>query len=409
MERKGKIYIALIAIITIFIIINEYNKPEEINWFPSYAKHSKIPFGTYVFHEQMQRIFSKENIIDVERPPYEYLNNNDISGTYLFINNNVSIDPAELDELLDWTARGNTLAIASGSIGKTLLDTLNLKQSLISNFENLDNRFKLELVNNTLNNGTSYTFDKAEFLSHFSKLDTLKTEIIGIIDNATKNTLTPENSLTNVIKQPFGKGNIILSTFPQAFTNYFILKTPNNNYTAGIISYLDSSKPIYLDNHYKSGKTISLSPLYVFFKAKQLKWAYYIALIGALFYVLFEGKRKQRPVPIVKPLKNQTLAFTRTIANMYYENEKHTEIAKHKIQHFLEYIRVHLHLNTNTIDDNFLKHLAARSNNTIENTKTLFKTIESVTNSNKIKKETLETLNTSIEKFKSNNTWKSKI
>jgi len=78
LERKGKIYIALIAIITILIIINEHNKPEEINWFPSYAKHSKIPFGTYVFHEQLERLFSKENIVDVDRPPFEYLSKNEI-------------------------------------------------------------------------------------------------------------------------------------------------------------------------------------------------------------------------------------------------------------------------------------------------------------------------------------------
>lgn len=409
MERKGKIYIALVALITILIIINEYNKPEEINWFPSYAKHSKIPFGTFVFHEQMERLFSKENIVNVERPPYEYLNNNAISGTYLFINNRVDLDPIELDALLNWTSKGNTLAIASGSISKTLLDTLNLEQSLISNFDNLNNAYKLELKDKTLNEGRSYTFDKAEFLYHFSTLDSLNTEVIGSIDKASKAHLNPKDSFKNVIKHPFGDGDIILSTFPQAFTNYFILEAPNQKYTAGLLSYLDPTRPIYLDNHYKSGKKISTSPLYVFLKAKQLKWAYYIALIGALFYIIFEGKRKQRAVAVVEPLKNQTLAFTRTIANMYYENGKHIDIAQHKIQHFLEYIRNHLHLNTNTIDPTFIKHLAARSNTTLQDTQDLFNTIEIVSNSKNITTEALEKLNTAIEKFKSNNTWKSKI
>ena len=94
---------------------------------------------------------------------------------------------------------------------------------------------------------------------------------------------------------------------------------------------------------------------------------------------------------------------------MYYEGGKHTEITQHKMQHFLEYIRTNLHLNTNTIDDTFIKNLASRSNNTLENTKALFKTIDTLSNTNNVTKEALEKLNASIETYKSNNAWKTKI
>jgi hypothetical protein len=149
--------------------------------------------------------------------------------------------------------------------------------------------------------------------------------------------------------------------------------------------------------------------MYVFLKAKELKWAYYIMIIGALFYIIFEGKRKQRAIPIVEPLTNKTLDFTRTIANMYYEGQQHNAIAAHKIQHFLDFIRTQLHLNTDTINDEFLRNLSARSNNTIEDTTVLFDTIKTITNTNKITIEALEQLNTSIETYKSKNKWKTKI
>jgi len=139
---------------------------------------------------------------------------------------------------------------------------------------------------------------------------------------------------------------------------------------------------------------------------KALKWAYYMMLIGALLYVIFEGKRKQRAIPIVKPLRNQTIDFTRTIANMYYEKGKHKEMVNHKTNHLLEYIRVHFHLHTATVDDTFIEHLAARSNNTVEDTRILFKTIENFNNKTQISNIELERLNTLIENFKSNNTWK---
>ena len=394
----------------VFIIVLEYNKPQKLNWFPSYAKHHKIPYGSYVFYEQLERVFTEDNIIELERPPFEYLSKNDtISGTYFFLNGKVQFDEAELDRLLEWTAKGNTLAIASSSISEKILDTLSLKTSIISNFNNFDNIFNLKLQNNNLGSEEKHTFKKANFLEYFSTIDSTETKVIATIANASKSDSISEKQLINVIKHPFGEGEIILNLFPQAYTNYFILEDDNKNYTAGLLSYLNPELPIYFDNYYKSGKKVALSPLYVFLKAKELRWAYYMMLIGALFYIIFDGKRKQRAIPIVKPLKNQTLEFTRTIANMYYESGKHTDITHHKIQHFLEYIRTHLHLNTSTLNDTFIRNLASRSNNTIEDTKALFKDIEMLSNNNRITKEALEKLNASIETYKSNNTWKTKI
>ncbi|WAC03229.1 hypothetical protein N7U66_06550 [Lacinutrix neustonica] len=216
-----------------------------------------------------------------------------------------------------------------------LLDTLNLEQVLKSNFDNFNNQFALQLKDKDLKGKAPYAFNKVNFMYYFKAPHADSTEVIGVFNSASEERVDINDSYTNIIKHPFGDGEIILSTFPQAFTNYFILEEPNNEYTAGVLSYLNPSKQIYLDNHYKRGKKISTSPLYVFFKAKQLKWAYYMSLIAVLFYVLFEGKRKQRAVPVVEPLQNQTLAFTRTIANMYYENGKHIDLAQHKIEHFL--------------------------------------------------------------------------
>lgn len=297
-----------------------------------------------------------------------------------------------------------------------LLDTLSLKTLSINIFNNFNNKFQLQLVNPKLNTST-YTFDKASTLFHFTKIDTLKTKVIGTIDKYKgeedeENEENEENSTTaplvNIIKQPFGDGQIILSTFPQAFTNYFILQSPNQNYTAGLLSYIDMSNPIYVDQHYKSGKKFYSSPMYLFLNTKQLKWAYYIVLIGALIYIVFEGKRKQRAIPIVKPLKNQTVDFTRTISDMYYQSNKHKEISQHKIQHFLEYIRTHLYLNTSEINTEFIKNLAARSNNSLEDTKILFRFITDLGQQTTLNKIQLERLNTLIEHFKSHNQWKTK-
>ncbi|WP_431135989.1 DUF4350 domain-containing protein [Psychroserpens mesophilus] len=412
MSKQVKFYIALTALAIFGIVLMEYSKPKKINWFASYAKHHKIPFGTYVFNEQLERLFTETDIINLENPPYPYLSQSDsINGTYIFINDYVQFGDTELDKLLEWTSKGNTLFIASEDFEDQLLDTLHLNTDIMSKFEVEGDSFQFQLTNAKLHH-TTVVFDKSIYATYFNVIDTLNTSILSTIKDY-KIDDEDEDSIkitepVNVIKQSFGKGTVILSAFPQAFTNYFILKSPNQNYTAGLMSYIDDSKPIYIDHYYKSGKAYYTSPMYILLNNKALKWAYYIMLIGVICYIIFEAKRKQRAIPVVKPLRNQTLDFTRTIANMYYEKEKHYDIAQHKIQHFFEYIRTHLYLSTTTIDDAFLKNLAARSNNSIEDTEQLFKTIKDLNQDKQLNNIQLERLNALIETFKSNNSWKKK-
>ncbi len=404
MSKKGKIYIILVAVTVLAIVAIEMTKPKALNWFPSYATHHKIPFGSYVFNEQLKRVSDSVNSVD--RPPFEYLKNNQITGTYLFYNGGIAFGKDELNSLLEWVSEGNTLIVAAVDFEDKLKDTLNIETKSVNIVDNFNNEYQVKLVNPLLDHQNSFKYDRSTTFFHFNKIDTTHTTVLGLIDKYRGENETIKDSLVNIIKQPFGDGEIILNTFPQAFTNYFMLQSPNQDYTAGLLSYIDTSKPIYIDTYYKNGKKFYTSPMYLFLNTKSLKWAYYLVLIGALIYIIFEGKRKQRAIPIVKPLKNQTVDFTRTIANMYYENGKHKDIAQHKVQHFLEYIRNTLYLSTSEINTSFIKNLAARSNNSVEDTQTLFKLISGLNEKSQINDTELERLNTLIENFKSHNQWK---
>ena len=398
MSRRNKLYILLIGLTLIGIVYAEMSKPKQLNWFASYTNHHKIPFGAYIFSDIIESRY--DSVITVNRPPYEYLKDNTIQGTYLFFNDGLGFGEAEFERLLDWTSEGNTLILATGDFAYSVLDTLNLDTKLVSIPGNFNNEFQLGLTHHKLSIKGPIIFDKALSMYHFSEIDS-STTVVGILDKYQDAQSQIKDTLVNIVKKPFGNGHIILSTFPQAFTNYFILKGSNREYTAGLLSYINPDKPLYIDSYYKSGKSFYASPLYLFLSNPNLKWAYYLLLFGALVYVIFEGKRKQRAIPIITPLKNQTIAYTRTIANMYYERSAHNEIAHHVIQHFLNYIRVHFHLQTANISKEFLLQLASRSNNSIEDTKRLFSFIENLEKQNFVRKEELERLSTLIEKFKS--------
>lgn len=396
MIKKGKSYIIILVVTFVTYLALEYNKPKEVNWFPSFTTHHKIPFGTKVFNDILEKRLG-DKITAVQEPPYIFLNkNNNISGTYVLINNTLDIDKSEVKKLLEWTAKGNTLYLAGSSFSHALKDELNFStKTLYTN--DINHHFYMQLVNPSLKSDKPIVFSKKSDVTYFSKIDTLNTKVLGVIDNF--ETISIKNA--NIIKQNYGDGTIILNHFPYAFTNYFILENKNNtDFTSSLLAYIDTTKNVYVDNHHKTGKTFYTSPMRIFLSAKELKWAYYIALIGALFYVFFEGKRKQRAIPVVTPLKNQTLAFTRTIADMYYQKNRQKEIAEHKINFFMDFVRSKFHVNTLEKNDDFYNTVSARSFHTKEEVKNLFLFLDNLMNKHSITNDELLALDKKIEQFK---------
>lgn len=389
--------ILLIGLITYF----ESSAPEKINWFPSYAKTDKIPLGTYISYQLISNSFSKEGISDVNLPPYEFLMKRDsIAGTYMFVNNSIYFDDSELDKILDWTNKGNTLFISAKSISTNLLDTLQLDMDNLLSLNSFDTKASVALTNKKLKGDLSYIYDRDSKNIFFNKIDTLTIRGLGTVQ-LLNDTLKVKKQHINYLEKAFGKGKILLHTFPEAFSNYFMLKNNNYKYTQNLLSYFGSDRPILWDNYYKTGKTFYTSPLFFLLKNRHLKWAYYFILLGVILFVIFEGKRKQRSIPIIEPLKNQTLAFTRTISGMYYEKSRHKEIATKQYILFLEYIRSTLRIPTDHITQKTLIDIAARSNNSMEETKRLFAYFDNLNSKNHIEKEELKRLYELISEFKS--------
>ncbi|SEL40258.1 protein of unknown function [Aquimarina amphilecti] len=401
LTKKTKIFIIVIIALIGLLTFLEASEPEPINWFPSYAKTDKIPLGTFVSYNMIKETFNKSILKDINQPPYEFLLDNDtISGTYFFVNGSINFDEAELDRILNWVEKGNTLFVSSKSISDKLLDTLSIKTDNLVFLDDISTQPMVELVNKNLKVDKPYHYDRDTYNPYFSEIDTTNTTVLGLTQ-LYNDTLQIKDPKLNYIKQPFGEGEILLHSFPEAFGNYFMLTDNNYEYTQNLLSYIDFKKDILWDNHYKSGKTFYSSPLFFLLQNRYLKWAYYILLIGVLLFVIFEGKRKQRSIPIITPLKNQTLAFTRTISAMYFEKEKHKEIVEKQNLLFLDYVHHDLRIPTNTLDEKTLLDISARSNNDYEDTKTLFTYFEELSRKKLITKEELMRLYNMISEFKS--------
>lgn len=382
------------------LVYMEATKPQPINWFPSYDKADKIPLGTFVAHTLMEDAFGN-NFEETTLPPFEFLKDNSIHGTYLFVNNEITFDEIEMDSLFDWVSKGNTLFISSNYLGEKLLDSLNLEMKTEVKVSQIQSEPILKLVNKSIASEKTYHIKKNFPIRYFSKIDTLAHTVLGV-SGVYDNSPNIENPRINALRIPMQKGMIFLHTQPEVFSNFFLLEGNNSDYTSALLSYVNNDKTLYWDNYYRSGKHINISPLRVLLNNKFFKWAYYFVLIGVFLFIIFEGRRKQRSIPIVKPLTNKTYEYTQTIAGMYLDRNEYHAIAQKQIVLFLEFIRTKLRLPTETLNPRFYKAVAERSGNTLEDTSNLFTLIEKINTQKNTDKDELMKLYRKIADFKKN-------
>src|SRR5690606_34362024 len=383
-------------LLVLFLTYLEASEPEPVNWNPSYMETDKIALGSYVFYELNEKAFSGE-IEKIKVPPFEFLSEQQ-QGTYFFLNNYLNFDDAELDKLLSWVEEGNTLFLSSGYYSENLLDTLKIEVATRVPGLDFTSLPKIALVHPELSRGEQYIFDHETELRYFGKIDTLAHTVLGVAHLS--DFKQPAEAFPNFIRSEFGTGKIYMHSTPESFSNYFLLRDENYRYAEGVMAYLNAAETLYWDRYYKSGKTFYTSSLYILLSNKALKWAYYFLITGAVLFIIFEGKRKQRSVPVVTPLKNQTFEYSRTIADLYVEQKKYKALAEKKIEHFYDHVRRQYRLDTTEINERFFTDRAAKSNNTEAEAKDLFRLFRQILEKPEITNVELMELTDEIASFK---------
>ncbi len=384
--KKYSKYIAFLLFLSTILVLFLLLAPKEINWSYSFSKDDKIPYGNFVTYKAADEIFD-EGIHPVTQPIYNNIDTELDSGmNYIFINDNFSPDEYDIQALYEFIVKGNDVFIAAGYFNSAFRDTFNVSTSL--RFINQDS-LMVNFSNQKLKNDHNYVYKKVPFDYYFSGFSDSNTVVLGV-NNSNR---------ANFIKQKIGKGNLYINLVPLAFTNYNILDTVNANYIFKALSYLPAENYTYWDEYYKTGKAMIRTPLIYILSTESLTWAYYVSIFIILVYIIFEGKRKQRIIPIIKPFSNTTLQFVETIGKLYYQKKDHKNIAMKKINYFLDHIRNNYYIKGNIFNDEELNLISEKSMVNLTAIRNIFSSINNIEMKNKISEDELKNLNSLIESF----------
>lgn len=395
MNKTVKIYVVLLVVLFAGFSVIEFTKETPIDWTKTFSEKDKIPFGTFVLYKELPSLFPESEIENIKVTPFEYFDDYynwadssyRIFGTYMHFNEYADIDDVSAQELLDFASHGNNLFIATSYPPQKLFDSLHLETQNQYDFRG---EAILGFTNHDLNTD-SITIEKGLSNIYFSKLDSTITTVLGYqqFDSIKR---------INFVKINHGLGSIYLHLQPIAFTNYHLLKKNNKKYAATALSYLPDD-PIYYDYHAKFGQDLGYSPLRFILSNPALKAAWFLGLISLILFMIFNAKRKQRIVKVIKPLENTTVAFTKTIGNLYYETKDHNNLIEKKITYFLEYIRRVYYLDTQLLDEKFIKNLTVKSGKDKSITKKLIDLIVYLKAKPNCTEADLLNLNNTIEDF----------
>ena len=352
MSNKLKLIILVLVVLLSVVIYLDYSKPKPIDWTETYDLKDKIPFGLYVFDKEAPKLFKADTIKKINktlfeflRPEYNYdslVEDYKVKGTVLAINGSFPIDDESCDELLVFVSRGNNAFISTKNLSTKLMDSL--KIDIREDFD-LASKTDLWLANKSLG-AEKQELDLGSSATSFSKIDTLNTTVLGYQGKENKKYI-------NYIKVKYFAGFFYLHLQPAVFTNYYLLKNKKYNYTEKALSYIPESTIFWLSKS-QNGEKISDSKLRFIFSQPALKWAWSLFISGILIFMIFNAKRKQRIVPIVAPLPNTSVDFTKTIANLYYQEGDYQNIINKKIVYFLEKVRHEYLIDTTVLDDKFI-------------------------------------------------------
>lgn len=394
-KGNRKYYLIFICVFA-GVVLFQYLQPTPINWNKTYLRKDKIAFGSYAIYELLENTYAEE--LSLNRQTLYSLNNKNTAThqSLLMIDGELELKDLDTKTLFDFVSRGNKAMLCANSFGGTLRDTFKLSttDTWFNNFGNIDSMlhkpaFELRFVKPQTGMPKSFSYPQGAVESTFRSYDH---KLFGVVAVNKRNEPV-------LLRAQIGKGELLLATCPDVFSNLFVVDHQGRTYAYALLSMLHNHTLIW-DEHYKAFNVNRGSLLQFIFNSDALYMAYGILVIGLLVFMVFELKRRQRAIVVIRPPENSTLAFVDVISNVYFNSKNHLHIAREKINYFYFEVRQKYGVNTHQIDHTFIIRVSRLSGLSEEAVQNLFLYCERLKQEPALSEYDLLELNNRINTFK---------
>ncbi len=270
---------------------------------------------------------------------------------YFIVAPYVDFSESELEVVKSFVQGGNVLFISAYFLGDELEKWLEVEFNHM--FGSRNNKDSMLMLDKDFLNYPAFYLGPV-WTSYISKYDSTLTDF-QILSKY-------RSDHVSSISFKKGDGYVVLHAQPFMFTNYHLIKKRTKAYSELFFSSLPGPlHTIFWDEYSKSSTTREMQPLRYVMSQPPLRNAFWWALAGLIILVLFSFKRKQRVIPVLEPLVNNSMDMARTVSDMYYFSKKNEVMAKKKIAHWLEFLRTRYNILPGLAPEVFWQSVKMRS------------------------------------------------
>lgn len=374
----------------------------ETNWNWNYNRNSKDPFGCFIAYQSLKDLFPYATINAVKNPmeTIQSSNQRGVKGEMVIaISEQLIIDSIAWSAMKTYLENGNDVVLFSTSIPLPLAKDLQIQ---MNEPLYLPLKGKASFPDNLMPIPVTIDCFKQRYQCELKGVGTIHTWNTDSIqeDNFSIWGYAGKLQQTNLLTW-YHQGTLTLCSSPGVMTNYFMLNENNKEYYERFFSTFGegqrkitwSSGPVLQMNSGHEGLWDLIS------KIPALKYSFLILFLLLLLYIVFESKRRQRFIPVVKPNTNSSLEFTETIGSLYYNKGDHVNLSHKMLQHYFEHIRTKYQLPTNDLNEIFASKLAAKINQPLTDTKAFLAYLEYIRSSSDISDTDIIHLHHQLKKF----------
>lgn len=322
-------------------------------------RRDKIPYGTKVAYDGLSYLFPNATISYSEKSP-SGLQSGEGKKACIIVVTSIDPSPSDISAIMDFVGEGNHVFISARRFGDSLLHTLGLKASYGVPLYGDPDSLRLSVYHPVTGDSLSFAYPGDSYDGWINSFDAQYTTVLG------RDHFGRPDFVRFTYK---GGGSLYLHFAPLAFSNFFLLHKNNRAYYEDALSYLPQTiQEVIWDGYFVyGGSQKGFSPLQYILSIRPLAWAFWLLLLLFLVIYLFESKRRQRPVPVIRALQNTSLDFVRTIGRLYFQRRDNHNLAIKMLTHFQDQVRTRYNLVATTLDDDFVARLAYKTGYQREN------------------------------------------
>jgi hypothetical protein len=317
------------------------NNPEpsytSSRWLMNPKLGNKDPYGLYVFE---QLLISSGKFTEFNEILYYNLMDSIVKtddNVYMFVGNHFALTEDEVEQIMEAVKKGDELFLCAEIFPSYFAEYL---------LDKPDFSFYAE-------DSVIVSMGSDKYSMYFLHQKDTLTGLWRVFNTYPSNASPTSqiNSSPNYLQFELGKGKVHWHQNIKAFQNFQLLRKEGYAYQKMIVQEIRNKKiqwlayadyePYYDDDWDEGTRTSFLTHV---FANKELRWAFFIAMIGMFLFFVFSSKREQPIVPLNPETSMPGISFVDTIAGLYFANKDAKKIVALLRKNFYIAIQEHFFL-----------------------------------------------------------------